>query len=371
MSIETANRLYRFTFVLILALAVVAAFVFLISDFVIDIILAAIFAGLLHPLLEKWLPATRGRRGVAAGLVVVFAVTVVIVPLALVIVMVGPEAVQMGQKGVQFMQGALANPKAMVAHTPGLDHGAVATLTARAGDAVTALSQLLSHWALSATRDAVRLFLDLFVIAFALTYFLRSGSKLVERVIERLPVSRGEAQSIAKKTLSITSSTLKAIVVVGAAQGVLIGTGFYVFGLGHPWFWGTIAGAASTVPGFGSGLVWAPGALYLALTGHIAAGAGLAVWGLLSVLLGDDGLRAAVVGRGSAMPPFLVFISTLGGLTTLGPAGLLIGPVLAGLLIGVLDLYYAVLRSSGLLNGSVGSTHAEDAWSADALESRP
>jgi predicted PurR-regulated permease PerM len=374
MSIETANRLYRFTFVLILAIAVAAAFVALIRSFVIDIALAAIFAGLLHPLFEKWLPALGGRRGAAAGCVLLLTVVIVIVPLGLIMALVGPEAAEMSQQGVSFLRGAIAHPQSVIGSLPpGLvGHQTAQMLNARAGAAVNSLSQLLSQWALSAAGDGVRLFFDLFVIAFALPYFLDRGPALVARIVERIPVSRGEAQAIAKKTLAITSSTLKGIVVVGIAQGVLIGTGFAVAGIGHPVFWGTIAGVASSVPGFGSGLVWAPGALYLLLTGHVAAGAGLAVWGLASVLIGDDGLRAHVVGRGASMPPFLVFISTLGGLTTLGPAGLLIGPVLAGLLIGVLDLYYAVLRSSGLLNGSAQAVPAQpdNDWSASALQTR-
>jgi predicted PurR-regulated permease PerM len=229
---------------------------------------------------------------------------------------------------------------------------AIASFTAHLADAVNALSSILSRWLMSATRGAVSLFFDLFVILFALPYFLQSGPALVERVMERIPVSRAEARTIVDKTLKTTASTLRGIVVVGTAQGVLIGTGFEVAGIGQPWFWGTIAAAASSVPGFGSGLVWAPGALYLLLTGHIAAGIGLAAWGIAVVLIADDWLRAVIVGRGAAIPAFLVFISTLGGLTVLGPAGILIGPVLAGTLIGVLNLYYAVLRSSGLLNGN-------------------
>jgi predicted PurR-regulated permease PerM len=109
------------------------------------------------------------------------------------------------------------------------------------------------------------------------------------------------------------------------------------------------------VPGLGSGLVWIPAAIYLFVTGKIAAGIGLIVWGALVVGIADNLLRVYIVGRGAALPSFIVFVSTLGGLTTFGPAGILVGPVLVGVLIGVLDLYQAVLKSSGLSTAPDGS----------------
>src|SRR4051812_792343 len=79
---DRATRLIRFTYVLILTVVVAGAFLRLIGDFLIDIVLAIIFAGLLHPLLEKSLPRFRGRRDIAAAAIVVAAILVVALPLA-------------------------------------------------------------------------------------------------------------------------------------------------------------------------------------------------------------------------------------------------------------------------------------------------
>ena len=152
----------------------------------------------------------------------------------------------------------------------------------------------------------------------------------------------------ADKTLQITAATLKSIVIIGAAQGALVGLGLAVAGIAQPWFWGTVAAAASTLPAIGAGFVWIPAAIYLMATGHVTMGVALAVWGVAVISAVDNLLRVYVVGRGARMPSLLVLISTFGGIATFGVAGILIGPLLAGLLLGVLDLYRTALKSTGL-----------------------
>src|SRR5262249_13075326 len=157
-----------------------------------------------------------------------------------------------------------------------------------------------------------------------------------------IPVAPSEARAIVDRTLKTTAAALKSIIVVGTAQGVLIGSAFAVIGIGQPWFWGTVAALASTVPGLGSGLVWLPAGIYLIAVDRLGAGLGLIAWGAIVIAVADNLLRVYIVGRGAALPTFLVFISTLGGLTAFGPAGILVGPVLIGVLLGVLDLYQSV-----------------------------
>src|SRR5262249_5952149 len=158
------------------------------------------------------------------------------------------------------------------------------------------------HWLSSATSGVAHLLLDVFVVSFAIAYFLQSGPALIERLMDRIPVARVEARHIVGKTLRVTAATLKSLILVGTVQGVLVGAGFAVAGIDNPWFWGTLGGVASAVPGLGAGLVWGPGAIYLALTGHLWAGIGLAIWGVAVVSMADNVLRLLIIGRGASMP---------------------------------------------------------------------
>lgn len=353
MQSENGQRFYRFTYVLILVLIVAAAFLFVIRAFILDTLLAAIFAGLLYPLFDRLQRAIGGRRTLASVIVLIVVVLAVAVPLGAIVAMVASEAAQLSQSSIGWIRQAMEQPESVLALLPkdiaqsNTVKAAVASATDNIGDIVNALSGFLSHSLSAFTRGSVGLFLDLFVMAFALVYFLQSGPGLLAQIQERVPLEEEEAKRIIGRTLEITAATLKGIVLVGAVQGALVGAGFAVAGLGQPWFWGTIAGLVSAVPGLGAGLVWLPAAIYLALTGHIVAAIGLAAWGTAVVSVADNFLRLWIVGRGASMPGYLVLVSTLGGISVFGAAGILIGPVLAGTLMGVLDLYFTVLKSSG------------------------
>jgi predicted PurR-regulated permease PerM len=221
-------------------------------------------------------------------------------------------------------------------------------VTTHIADVLGAAAGILSRGVSSVTHGAILFLLDSFVISFALFYFLGRSPLLVEHLAERIPVARSEAHVIVDRTLRVTSGALKSIVIGGTAQGVLIGGGFAVAGIGQPWFWGTVIALASTVPGVGSGIVWTPAAILLFLGGQRVAGIGLLFWGIVVSVVTDNLLRLYIVGRGSAIPGVFIFVSTIGGLMTFGPAGVLVGPAIVGVLLGVLDLYHAVLKSSGL-----------------------
>ena len=58
----------------------------------------------------------------------------------------------------------------------------------------------------------------------------------------------------------------------------------------------------------------------------------------------DNLLRPRLVGRDTRMPDVVVLFSTLGGLAVLGPTGVIIGPILAGMFITCWDIFTAARR---------------------------
>jgi predicted PurR-regulated permease PerM len=370
---DSINQRYRFIFVMILTLAVMAGFLLIIKRFLLDILLAAIFGGILHPIYRRALKRFGGRRAFSAGLVVGITAIAIALPLLGATALVGTEAVEISKDVVVWAQGAVSHPTQIQAVIPSwlmpedwVQRGIV-ILESRIGDVIRIVSGFLSSSVSSVTQGAIDLFLDLFVVLFGIFYFLHDGKKLVNGLIERIPLGRIEAQALVEKSLLITSATLKSIVAVGIAQGTLVGIAFTVTGIGKPWFWGAVVAVSSIVPALGAPVVYFPAAIYLALSGKIAAGIGVALWGMLIVGSIDNLLRMYIVGRGAALPDFVVFVSTVGGLIVLGLPGILIGPILAGMLLGVLDLYQRVLDSSGITNEPPDPPEQETA----AAELRP
>jgi predicted PurR-regulated permease PerM len=95
----------------------------------------------------------------------------------------------------------------------------------------------------------------------------------------------------------------------------------------------------SIIPGVGTALIWIPGCIFLAVTGHFWAAILLAAWCAVVVGTVDNVLRPILVGRDTKMPDLLVFLGTLGGLLLFGAVGFIIGPIIAALFLTVWDIY--------------------------------
>ena len=185
-------------------------------------------------------------------------------------------------------------------------------------------------------------FLNLFVMLYAMFFFLISGPQLVRTIMGYAPLSQEDRQKMLQVGLSVSRATIKGTLIIGIIQGALGGIGFAVAGIGSAVFWGALMAILSVLPGIGSALVWVPGVIYLLLTGNMVAGLLLAAWcaGVVGTI--DNVLRPILVGRDTEMPDLLILLATLGGLGLFGATGLVLGPVLAALFITVLAIYSRV-----------------------------
>ncbi|MCK5489818.1 MAG: AI-2E family transporter, partial [Gemmatimonadetes bacterium] len=92
-------------------------------------------------------------------------------------------------------------------------------------------------------------------------------------------------------------------------------------------------------PGIGTALVWVPAVIYLFALGLAGKAIILGLWCAVVVGMVDNVLRPWLVGRDTQMSDLLVLISTLGGLIAFGPAGIIIGPIVAALWVTVWEIY--------------------------------
>lgn len=128
---------------------------------------------------------------------------------------------------------------------------------------------------------------------------------------------------------------------VETGRGLLIGVGatsllqavvatiiFISLGVPRPVLFGALTLGFSIMPGLGSGFVWAPICVGLALTGDPMKALVLLVLGLV-VIGGVDNLVRPVFARMAhlRMSNFMLFVTMIGGVTLLGPFGLFVGPL--------------------------------------------
>ena len=150
-------------------------------------------------------------------------------------------------------------------------------------------------------------------------------------------------------------ATVKGNIVVAAVQGALGGLIFWVLGIPSPLLGGVLMAFLSLLPAAGAGIVWAPVAVYLLLSGDIWQGVVLTLFGVLVIGLVDNILRPILVGKDTQLPDFVVLISTVGGMALLGLNGFVIGPVIAALFMTLWDIF-----SSGKQKQEAEKLHRPD-----------
>lgn len=192
---------------------------------------------------------------------------------------------------------------------------------------------------------AFKLLADLFILVFALFFFLRDGQKFRDVLITLSPLSDRYDQNILDKMENSVNSVIKGSLFIAIAQGVLSGIGFLVFGVPAPVLWGSVATVAALVPSVGTALIIIPAAIFLFATVGTWQAVGLLIWGLIIVGLVDNVLRPVLLERGIKVHPFLILVSVVGGIGLFGPLGFLLGPIVLSLLFALIELYPQVTGS--------------------------
>jgi predicted PurR-regulated permease PerM len=174
---------------------------------------------------------------------------------------------------------------------------------------------------------------------FSFYYLLKDSSNLKIAILKISPLSRDHTAEIISKLIRTAKSIIKGSLLIAAAQGIIVGIGFFFFGLSNPVLWGSVAIFASLIPVVGTALVIIPGMISLFLLGNMFGTAGLALWCFPLILLIDNFLRPHLVDKDLKIHPVLVLFSVIGGLAVFGPMGLLLGPLALSFLIALLDIY--------------------------------
>jgi predicted PurR-regulated permease PerM len=93
------------------------------------------------------------------------------------------------------------------------------------------------------------------------------------------------------------------------------------------------------LPVVGSGVVWVPASLSLALSDRAGAAIGLALFGALVVGNVDTVIRPMVFRRWAQIHPFVTLVGALAGVRYFGILGLLIGPLAVSYFFELIRMY--------------------------------
>jgi predicted PurR-regulated permease PerM len=342
---------FRQAFLLLLVAAISIAFVAMIRDFLLTILLAAIFTALSYPMYRWLLRRFHGRSALAAIATLVVLLTLVIGPVLAVLGAAANEALRVTDVIRPHLERLVERPGEVnrrLRAIPGYEYIEPyrPQILIKAGELLGSTSAFIFA-ALSATTRATAVFIFHFVILlYTMFFFLIGGPGLLNSVLAYLPLTDTDQQRMLDKFVSVTRATLKGTVLIGAAQGLLGGLAFWAVGIDGAIFWGTVMTVLSIVPGIGGALIWVPAAIILVATSEVWRGIALAAFCGLVIGSVDNLLRPLLVGRDTQMHELLVFFSTLGGLLLFGVMGFILGPILAALFVTVWEMFGTAFRSS-------------------------
>ena len=188
-------------------------------------------------------------------------------------------------------------------------------------------------------RNIVVFLFELFVMLFALFYFLRDGDSILGRFRLFLPFEETMTERMLAEARELIFASVTTSLVIAGAQGTICGGAFAIVGLGSPIFWGVVMGFLSLLPVVGAWPVWIPAAIWLFSTGHAGRAVILiAICGALGATI-DNILRPVLLGGRASLNGLLVFISVLGGIAVFGVLGVVLGPIVVATTVGILDVY--------------------------------
>jgi predicted PurR-regulated permease PerM len=189
-------------------------------------------------------------------------------------------------------------------------------------------------------------FLGFLLLVFVLYYLLTDGDRAVARVKRSVPLPPAVTEELFASLTEMTWAIVKGHVLVAFVQGVVAGVALFVTGVPRAALLTVAMMILALVPVVGVAPVLGGAVVYLFFTGKVLSAVFVVVWGITSVAVTDDYLRAMVIDRGSELHSAVIFVGILGGTYLLGPVGLFVGPLLMGFsltAIEVLGTHYGVI----------------------------
>jgi predicted PurR-regulated permease PerM len=331
---------------LALILVVSLAFGWIVEPFFGAILWALIATILFARINERLAVALGGRRNTASLLTLLLIIAMVIVPAIILGVMLVQELtafsgrVQSGEIDIarlfQQLQATLPAWASAFLRRLGLADFAAAQEAISNGLANS--FRTLASQAFHIGQSAFGFLISLSVMLYLTFFLLRDGEKLGRRVARAAPLNTIQRRALTAQFVTVIRATIKGSIVVAIVQGLIGGLIFWALGIQGALLWAVVMAFFSLLPAIGTGLVWAPVAIYLLATGAVWQGIVLIFCGVFIIGLVDNLLRPMLVGRDTRIPDYVVLISTLGGIEIFGFNGIVIGPVIAALFIAVWNI---------------------------------
>lgn len=351
MRIETtpSGRFFNYRgFILVVVFALV---IWLNLSFLKPLVMGAIFATVLHPLMKKFDRWEKSKKwsDTSRAAIVTFAFTVtLLIPVGVLLWMGAEAALDKAQSlhgSVNLTNGSLSPNNVIdtlglrpildrVTEFAPIDEAQVKQYAMKGATAVGGLVVKTLQGLLASLPGII---FQNIVIIFTIFFLLIDGPKAVQFFRHNSIFNETQTDKLIHATSLLCNSVIVATVVSGAVQAVLVALGCIFTGAGNPVLWGFITFIASFFPVVGT----TPVTLFLAIQ---AFASGDNTTGIVFLILmpvvgtSDNIVRPYVLKGGAELHPLIGFVAAFGALDAIGFYGLFIGPIVAGLFFVLLPM---------------------------------
>jgi predicted PurR-regulated permease PerM len=336
------------SFLLLLIAAIILACYFIFRPFLAEMMVAAVLVSVFYtPFL--WLTKKLGgRRGISALLMCILVVLLVIVPIANILFYAAQQSIVAYTYLRDFVASLSGGSAVQINSSIQVVYDFVLE-NEFAKNTLLGVVDYLKQWFASGAGFIIigttNFFVSLALIILTMFFFFIDGEKMLDRLKRWTPLSSQYDHEIFKKFRVVSYSTMLSTFVTAIAQGLIGAVGLFIVGI--PAVLGGVAMAfLSLIPYFGAGLVWAPIAAYLLISGQIWQGIFLIAWGAGVVGSADNLIRAYIIKGKAEVHPIFVIFSILGGIALFGFWGVVFGPLIISLAVTIMHIYEMEYRES-------------------------
>ncbi len=312
------------------------------------VFLAAVLTASFYPLFLKVTDWCHGRKHLASFLVIGIIIVGIIIPLVFLSTQLLKEAADV-YNNIAFGEGdnvLVSSSNAALQKVQTLF--ASETFQTLDLDAKLYIRNVLS-WVINHVDSVFAvIFNGLFnfvLMILSIYYLFINGEKIKKALIHWSPLPDTHDEHFLDTLYASVDAVLKGRILVSIAQGVLVGVGFAIFGIGSPVFWGFVGAIASLVPIIGTSIVMVPAILFLFITGSVYMAIGLLVWAFICVGFIDNVLSFFFLKNKIRVHPLIILFSIIGGVEAFGTIGFLFGPIVVSALLSLMKIYPHIIHA--------------------------
>lgn len=177
------------------------------------------------------------------------------------------------------------------------------------------------------------------VMLFLLFFMLKSYNAMERYVYELMPFTDENRRTVMSELNKMVRSNAVGIPFIALFQGLIAMFGYWIAGAPSPILLGVVTAAVSIIPLLGTGLVWVPTVIYLALVGKWIAAVGLAIYCLVILINIDYVIRLILQKKLADTHPLITVFGVILGLRVFGFWGIIFGPLILAMFFLLVNIF--------------------------------